>query len=273
MDSEPLVASCQPAGRGGQRVGAGLAGDLAAGEAGDACLGGQRVGGAVERAARVGPEGQGDRVGRCRDDIATQVLDAHGRLRGPSCTVDTAAGLGGEPQLGGAADSDREGGARGGGQPGRRCTEGVAPHLPGDLAVGKSSHTSRGGEGVVGAPERRPRARLRVDAQGDVGRAGADEVARDVLDAHRGLNGPRRSIAATTRLGREDDLTCRAGGDGEVVARPAGQQGRSGAQRVSAGRTGDLTAGERRHAAGSGDGACGYSRACHRHSRRSPTSR
>ena len=108
-----LVAVGQAGRRGGQGVAAERAGDLAAGEGGHAARGVLRVGGAGQRAAGVGPDGEGDRVGGRGHHVARLVLDADGGLGGPGGPVGSAAGLGGEDELGGRAGGDVERGAGG----------------------------------------------------------------------------------------------------------------------------------------------------------------
>ena len=86
---------------------AGGAGDLTPGEGGHARRGGDRVGGAVQR-ARARGDGQGDRSGRAGDHVAAGVFDLDHRLGAERHAVGRGARRRGERQLGGRAGADGE---------------------------------------------------------------------------------------------------------------------------------------------------------------------
>ena len=104
----------------------------------------------------------------------------------------------GEHQLGGRADGEREGGARGGaGQPGRGGAQAVAgAGRAGEGAPGEGGHAARGVERVGGAGQR-----ARRGGERDRGARGGDHVATGVFDLDHRLGAEGHAVGRVARRG------------------------------------------------------------------------
>ena len=144
-DGEGVAGGRAQSGRaGGQRIGAGRPGDLAAGEGRDARGGGHGGVGAAECATRVLADGEGDAGGAGGHLVPAGVLDRHHRLGRPGRRVGAAAWLGREGELRRGPDGDGERGARGRDQAGGAGRQRVAAGVADDLAPGEGRDTPGG---------------------------------------------------------------------------------------------------------------------------------
>ncbi len=170
--------------------------------------------------ARVGADGQGDRVGGrghrvaagCPRRVTAGWVAQTAPLAPPPGWVVKASWEA-------APSGDVEGVAGRRGEPGRGGGQGVAAGLAGDLAAGEGGHAARrASSGLAGAGQGAP-ARVGADGEGDRSCWRRSPCCRLVLDAHDRLGRPGRPVGSAAGLGREDQLGGRAGRDVEAGAR------------------------------------------------------